>query len=268
MLPFLGGCTERFTVKDRDRLPERIFASQGFEPKWFQTAAFDLRGFVKFQDPNAAWVVYLEGDGYAWAQRYRLSKDPTPYNPVAARLAALDRSPNVLWLARPCQYVFKAKRIKNCNPVYWSSARFSEETVLATQQVIQQVTRGKGVHLVGFSGGAAMAVLASRDGQLNVASLRTLAGNLDHVVLNRHHGVSPLTASLNPVDYGTALSTVPQIHYISPNDKVIVPAVTASWMKTVQRRCARVQSVATDSHSKGWNEYWSSLVLDIPKCQE
>ena len=48
--------------------------------------------------------VYIEGDGYAWATTTDPSDDPTPINPLALRLAAVDDAPNVLYLARPCQF--------------------------------------------------------------------------------------------------------------------------------------------------------------------
>ena len=56
---------------------------------------------------NEEVVVYIEGDGLSWIDRFTPSSDPTPKNPLAFKLAKLDPNQNVIYLARPCQYVQK-----------------------------------------------------------------------------------------------------------------------------------------------------------------
>ncbi|MDA9667740.1 hypothetical protein N9T45_02775, partial [Candidatus Pelagibacter sp.] len=53
---------------------------------------------------NEKVVVYIEGDGLSWIDRFTPSSDPTPKNPLAFKLAKLDQNQNVIYLARPCQY--------------------------------------------------------------------------------------------------------------------------------------------------------------------
>ena len=48
--------------------------------------------------------IYIEGDGRAWLNKNRPSLDPTPKNSLALKLAEIDPAPNVIYLARPCQY--------------------------------------------------------------------------------------------------------------------------------------------------------------------
>ena len=74
-------------------------------PLSLPTGTFTLASFVRAEAPGQPLTVYLEGDGLAWASRTRPSTNPTPTDPVALKLAALDRSANVAYLARPCQYV-------------------------------------------------------------------------------------------------------------------------------------------------------------------
>lgn len=74
-------------------------------------------------------VVYLEGDGRAWASRTIISADPTPVKPLAMWLARADGRPNVAYLARPCQYGGAGQ--SPCSPRYWSSHRFAPKWSLA-----------------------------------------------------------------------------------------------------------------------------------------
>ena len=47
-------------------------------------------------------IVYIEGDGLSWIDRFTPSSDPTPVDPLTFKLTKLDQSPNVIYLARPC----------------------------------------------------------------------------------------------------------------------------------------------------------------------
>lgn len=157
---------------------------------------FTLAAFVRSTDPAAPVTVYIEGDGLAWISRSQPSTDPTPTNPIGLRLAALDASPNVVYLARPCQYAWSPA----CSETYWTDRRFAEEVVAATSSAIDRLLRpGQRIHLVGYSGGGAVAALVAAR-RHDVVSLRTVAGNLDHAEVNRIHRVSPMNGSLNAAE--------------------------------------------------------------------
>ena len=66
---------------------------------------FVLRIYYRFDKPGAPLKVYLEGDGRSWLNRNSISYNPTPKDPVGLTLAARDNSYNVMYIARPCQYV-------------------------------------------------------------------------------------------------------------------------------------------------------------------
>ena len=258
----VAGCADGFPVPDRHLVAERIATAAGFRTEVVRTRPFILVARYRLSSPGRPLTVYIEGDGLAWLSRGRLSDDPTPTDPVALRLAALDPGPNVVHLARPCQYVDDSA----CHSRYWSSHRFSENVVSAIDQAIEHFRKRIGavaVHLVGYSGGGAVAALVAAR-RKDVASLRTLAGNLDHEALNRHFGVSPLTGSLNPADYAAALSRVPQHHFIGREDQVIPAFVAGSFArKAGDTRCIRISAIDGVSHEYGWPERWRKL-LSLP----
>jgi poly(3-hydroxybutyrate) depolymerase len=123
---------------------------------------------------------------------------------------------------------------------------------------------GQAVHLVGYSGGAAIAVLLAARRQ-DVASVRTVAGNLDSEAVNRMHRVSAMPESLNPIDVAPALARIPQIHFISQSD-IVVPASIAARFAAAATGCARVVTIVGPSHESGWAEQWPTLLHHIPAC--
>jgi dienelactone hydrolase len=241
----------------------------GLAPSTVAAGPFTLTAFTRFDAPGQPVTVYIEGDGQAWVSRTRLSADPTPGNPVALALAAQERgSANVAYLGRPCQYGGTA-RDAACTPALWSSHRFSPQVVAAMDAAVSEMARrsgASGVHLVGFSGGGAIAALvAARRG--DVASLRTVAGNLDHDAVNRLHGVSRLDGSLNPIDHAPALRAIPQIHYSGANDSVVPLSIAAAFVTAVGGPCATARVIPGASHDSGWPEAWQRAAADLPRCR-
>ena len=100
----LAGCAAGELFLDRHGLADRIGATAGFVKTLVTAEPFLLTAYHRIAEPGEALTVYIEGDGQAWLSRSRLATDPTPTDPVALRLAALDPSPNVVYLARPCHY--------------------------------------------------------------------------------------------------------------------------------------------------------------------
>jgi len=237
----------------------------GENPK-FSSASFLLTAYSKILEPGKDLHVYIEGDGYAWVTRNRVSGDPTPRRPVALELAAQDPAPNVVYLARPCQYT-PMEMNPICEETYWTDKRFSEEVIGSMNQAIDKFAKdaqSSGVHLIGYSGGGAVAVLVAVRRQ-DVKSLRTVAGNLDPNGLNEYHEVSQLDeASLNPMDAAGRLSAIPQYHFIGANDP-IVPAFIAEHFKerSANETCVRIIKVSNADHVNGWAENWKEL-LRVP----
>lgn len=256
------GCADGIPVFDRQAVADRIAKAAGFQTEIVRTRPFILLARYRLSEPERPLTVYIEGDGLAWLSRRRLSGDPTPTDPVALRLAALDPGANVVHLARPCQYVADSA----CDARYWSSHRFSENVISAIDQAIEHFRKRIGaleVSLVGYSGGGAVAALVAAR-RKDVASLRTVAGNLDPEALNRHFGVTPLTGSLNPADHAAALSQIPQHHFVGRDDRVVPGFIASGFAKKAgDTRCIRITAIDGASHESGWTERWRKL-LSLP----
>ena len=158
-------CAGGSPLDSRLDIAERVAHSARLEPARFQAGAFELHGYRLYRRPgDGELTVYIEGDGLAWnAFGTAPSPDPTPRDPVALRLMAVDPAPNRLYLARPCQYL-NTTALSRCSYLYWTSHRFAEEVVAAFAGVVDAQRRAVGasrVRLVGYSGGGALAALVA-----------------------------------------------------------------------------------------------------------
>lgn len=241
----------------------RIAGQAGLERAEIATGTFRLTSYRRLNDASAPVVVYIEGDGLAWKSRTEPSRDPTPREAVGLQLAAADPSANVLYLARPCQFT---KGDPACTVAYWTSHRFAPEVIDSLSEVIDRTVHGRPLHLVGYSGGGAIAALLA-ERRNDVLSLRTVAGNLDHDALNRYHGVSPMPQSLNAMAGAATLHGLAQVHYVGDADK-IVPAFIAHDFVAAQgeNACASVVTVPGASHDAGWTGFWARHALPPPSC--
>jgi len=249
-------------------LANDIAKESNLKPILIPTSTFHLKGYFRFNNAKAPLTIYIEGDGLAYLQRNIPSSNPTPRNPLGLRLAAMDLGENVLYLARPCQYVsFKVERL--CKVPYWTHKRFSNEVILAVNEAIEKMVSRAGVdriHLVGYSGGGAVAALVAAR-RIDVASLRTLAGYMDHVLLNRKVGVSPLKGSLDPIKQAPNLKRIPQIHYSGKKDKVIPKWVAKNFARAVGNKNCTFVRLVNATHFKGWEKVWGKGWSKIPACR-
>jgi pimeloyl-ACP methyl ester carboxylesterase len=212
-------------------------------------------------------TVYLEGDGHAWTSRTRPSTNPTPLEPIGLELAYRHPGPSPwAYLARPCQYLPMAST-RNCDPRYWTSARFAPEVIRATSQAIDALKRSfgaQGVELVGFSGGGAVALLvaATRD---DVERVLTVAGNLDHAAWTQELRVSHLAESLNPKDFASALSPIPQIHWFGGADSRVPPKTANGYFDALNSEHKAQRRVIQEfDHSCCWAQNWPTLYPRLP----
>jgi pimeloyl-ACP methyl ester carboxylesterase len=259
----LGGCA----AIDRDVNAEAIAKPASLKRMTMKTDAFVLTAFVRIGDPKAPVNVYIEGDGLAWLSRTQISLDPTPKDALGLSLAAADPSPNVVYVARPCQFTPRDKN-PNCDIAYWTGRRFGPDVIASMSQAVDQVVAqapGQKVNLVGYSGGGAVAVLVAAN-RKDVASIRTVAGNLDHVETNRLHGVSPLFGSLNAIDAAPEVADIPQIHFSGAADATVPPAVAERFRQAVGTSCVAVKTIQGATHEAGWRERWRELLGQTPKC--
>ncbi|NQY94373.1 MAG: alpha/beta hydrolase, partial [Campylobacteraceae bacterium] len=201
------GCS-KYSLENRINLAENIAQKAQFKSKNIKTDSFTLKTYTKVQDKTLALKIYIEGDGFAWINRTTLSPNPTPINPVALKLASHDPYKNIAYIARPCQYI----STQNCSKEYWSDKRFSKEVIQSMNQaisILKKQTHSKKIELVGFSGGAAIALLIASK-RNDVQRITTIAGNLNHKLLHEYHGIPPMKNSLNPIDIATKISHIKQ----------------------------------------------------------
>lgn len=273
----LAGCLTVPSSGERLSSADSVAQEAGFHRSRVRTISpqgatlFLITAYSKIQSPGQPLHIYIEGDGYAWVTRNRVSGDPTPRRPVALEFAAEDPAPNVVYLARPCQYT-PMEMNSACEEVYWTDKRFSEEVISSMDQAVDKFVKdaqSPGVHLIGYSGGGAVAVLIAARRQ-DVKSLRTIAGNLDPNGLNKYHEVSPMdNASLDPMEAAGKLRGIPQYHFTGSEDPV-VPAVIAENFaeKAGKGPCVHIRRVQGADHVNGWTEAWPGLLALPLNCSE
>lgn len=242
----------------------------GMKLQEINTGSFILTTYAKITDKTQPINIYIEGDGFAWATSARLSTNPTPKDAFTLNLASADPAANVVYIARPCQYTSFAKD-KMCAQKYWSGSRFSEVVVDSVNKAISsysmQFTKPK-INLIGYSGGAAVAVLVAAR-RSDIATLRTVAGNLDHAAINKFHHVDNLDDSLNPIDVAEKLASLPQYHFAGAEDQIVPLEVTKAFAKKSEtgQECVRVSSVNGATHYSGWVEHWQELLAEPVVCK-
>lgn len=167
-------------------------------------------------------------------------------------LAFWDDSPNVVYLARPCQYV----KSPICSKRHWTTARFAPEVINAEYAAVKQIAGDNPVILIGFSGGAQVAgLIASAKPGLNVKKIITIAGNLDHLAWTQYHNLPPLNESMNLESYRKQFAQIPQIHYVGSDDEVMPPALVREFVGG----SGNIIEVRGATHNSGWEEIYSQI---------
>ena len=226
---------------------------------------FLLTSFARIGAPREPIDIYIEGDGHAWQSRSAPALDPTPRQAMGLKLAAKDPAANVVYLARPCQFT---GHDSNCDAVYWTSKRYSREVIAAMNDAVSHyadLAPGSGLHLIGYSGGGTLAVLIAML-RNDVASIRTVAGNLDVDEVTRLHSVSPMPLSVNPINEAYRVAAIPQIHFSGAADRVVPPSIAQRFARAAGGTCVQTRIIAGVGHESGWDERWPSLLTELPRC--
>lgn len=260
----LTGCTSDPRVH-----ADKLAKAGKMQHEQFEAGSFILTSFVRITRTDLPLTIYIEGDGRAFRKRNAASDNPTPHQAMALSLAATDTSANVVYLARPCQFTPQAEN-PNCSQSYWTDKRFASDVIAAMDNAVTRYAARvpmQNINLVGYSGGGAVAVLIASRRQ-DVASLITVAGNLDHEAVNRKHKVALMPMSLNAIDYVSQIKQIPQLHFSGSADKIVPTEITRTFVNKVGT-CARLHIVEGLSHEGDWGAQWPSLVSKtLPTCSD
>lgn len=262
----LNGCSAP-DLKAR-QLGATSIVPASYEKLTLKTQSFDLRSYApqtKSQTPELR--VFIEGDGFAWERRNRPSTDPTPITHIVLSLVAASTQPNLVYLARPCQFVGASSR--NCAEKLWTTARYSEAVVASLDEALDQLKTRFGSErliLVGYSGGGTLAaLLAAR--RHDVSGVVTMAAPLDITAFTDFHQVTPLTGSLNPIEGAHILADIPQTHIVGTEDTVVPPALAHRFMRSLaSSQCAQIVTVPAD-HWSGWTNISPNPADITPTCK-
>ena len=225
---------------------------ESFTYREIQTSTFKIATWQKVENVDAPFKIYIEGDGYAFRANGRVSSNPTPRSHMVRELAFADSHPNVIYMARPCQFAKDNK----CEPKYWSNARFSKETVQAQYEAVRQISGSAPLTIVGFSGGAQIAgLMAVKYDDLRIEKLVTVAGNLDVKAWTDYHNLPALDLSEDLRNYQTRYADFKQKHYIGTADDNIVPTITENFVADKNT----LIYIRNASHNKGWQAAYEQI---------
>ena len=231
---------------------QSIRAPSEFSYRTIQTRNFEIASWQKINNPYGVYKIYIEGDGHAFNAHGHPTQAPTPQGTLVREMAFSDKSPNVIYLARPCQYI----KSKICSQRHWTSARFAPEIINAEYEAIKKIAKNNPVILIGFSGGAQVAgLVATAKNGINVKKIITIAGNLDHLAWTQYHQLPPLNESMSLESYQTQFLQIPQIHYVGDEDKIMPPHL----IKNCVGAKAKVITVKGASHNNGWGSIFPAV---------
>ena len=137
-------------------------------------------------------------------------------------MATRDASANVVYMARPCQYVTSPQ----CNVSDWTDGRFSEPIVSVMSDAVHHVAQNRPIVLIGYSGGAMISgLIIQNNPDLPVKQWITIAGVLNHTDWSNYFNDAPLSKSLDM----NVLPAISQMHYIAQGDSVVPNELSYRW---------------------------------------
>lgn len=239
-------------------------------PRVVPADPFTLQAYERVHKKYTTAVLYIEGDGTPYADANTLNFSSTPPDPVGLRLASQDGSPNVIYLARPCQYRQRYQGKEECPKVFGAEARYSEAVIHGYMNALDNIKAYHdltGFEIVGYDGGAAIAAILAAQ-RTDIVSLRTVAGNLDTKTTSYLNNTKELDKSYNPVNYATKLALMPQRHFVGKLDRITPPAVYNSFAQALgPTPCNTSTLVDGADHMHGWVEQWNTLRTLPVGCQ-
>lgn len=226
---------------------QHIAGNAGLATGWIEGAGF-RHLVLDNEKPGQKLMIFIEGDGSPWFYGVRVSRDPTPENPVLLKLM-VRAGARAVYLGRPCY--FGSAGDSACTPDLWTRARYGERVVASLCKAANRLvasSRTDAVELVGYSGGGTLAVLMA--GCIDrIAAVTTLAGNLDPESWVDLHGYAPL-AQVSIGRMTSAPGSIAESHWQCINDDNVPPDVTLRYFS----RRPNAERILIDgcTHATGW----------------
>lgn len=188
-----------------------------------KSGEYEIATWQKINNPkNNSVHIYIEGDGRAFNAYGQPTRDPTPRGKFVRDLAAQDNFENVVYMARPCQFIMT----DSCDETDWTNGRFSQKIIDAESDAIKRIAGNKKITFIGYSGGAMVSGLVIEQNQkMKVEKWITIAGVLDHKKWTKYFGDEDLNESLNM----KKLPNVKQIHFVGERDETVPYELAKTW---------------------------------------
>jgi hypothetical protein len=228
---------------------------------------FWITTYQKIENKSEPYVFYIEGDQSSFSDKYKISSNPTPKKQMFINLAAMDKRPNVVYIAMPCQYT-PMELNPQCDSSYWTDKRMSEKSVAAINDVINKInSTNQKFNLVGYSAGGSIAVLIAARNPM-VKDIITIGAYLDSRAFTNYHNVPPMIGSLNPINYAKLISNIPQRHISGGKDIIAPPFIVDKYVEESSSFCVKQEIFPELNHNKGWNKIWEYIYTRPVTCYE
>lgn len=209
--------------------------------------------------------VYIEGDGIPFRNRYEISADPTPHNPLALRLMNEDKNASI-YLGRPCYF---ALRDEHCGAEKWTSERYSDEIVASMVVALRHYLnlsahKYHSITLIGYSGGGTLALLMAAR-MPEITQLVTVSANVDIDAWARLHDYTLLTGSINPANTLSSATPALQLHFIGERDENIPASIALPFFRKIQQE---PMIISNADHQCCWVQAWPKLLQTIEEQRE
>ena len=244
-----------------------------------QASDFVLTLYERVHDRGGIANIYIEGDDP------EIAFDGMTEELIGLHLASRDKSKNVIYISRPCQFDVRGNKWsgdtiedQDCDMKYLRTHRFAPEVIQSYHVALDEIKRRWGIsafNIYGHSGGGAIGALLTHE-RSDILSLTTVSGMMDHVAYTDFREKTdqswtshkPLSGSLNAADVAFQIKNVPQYHYIGGSDKGMPPAALFGYLNNVgMTNCVHYKMIQENGYIAGWVEKWPELLRDKPVCR-
>ena len=224
---------------------KKIIIPKNFKYNEISAGEYKLACLQKVTDRKSPIRIYIEGDGNAFNGYGFPTDDPTPKGTFLRRIVFNDPNKNVVYLARPWQFI--KDKDKKKNQTDWTTGRFRQKIINSTARAVKEIAKNNSVILIGYSGGALLSGLViKQNSDIKIKKWITIAGVLNHTKWTEKLKLPPLK---NSVDLNI-LPNVKQIHLAGQKDKIVPAELTKEIVKK-----ENLIIVPKASHNKGFEDY-------------